>query len=468
MPKRLLLFVILLLFLSPLPVRAQQGSAVYIVQPGDTLFAIAERFSISLQAIMDANGITNPNFLQVGQRLILPGLEIQGTLTTISVPPGATFETLARQYHIDLPALRRVNRLLSPDQVYIGQNLIVVQEMVEQTPLRTFTLQSGESWFEAAVRQGVNPWSLSTFNGVPSPAAALPGRAFFAPTTQASQDSTLQVLPPAFLDASFEPLPPFQGDTVVIKVTIPPGYSVTGRLGDYELHFFPWKEQTWVALQGLHAMLEPGVYPLHLEARSGSDVQLLEQGVLIRDAGYPDDPIIYVKDQTTIDPAVMDAEWQQVLQLVTPVTPERFWDGPFQSPAALFPDPNCFTSRFGNRREYRVQNSNQAALYSFHSGVDFCGGSGLNIAAPAAGKVVFSGLLTVRGNATFIDHGWGVYSGYFHQAMTYVKPGDMVTPGQVIGVVGDTGRVTGAHLHWEIWVNGVQVNPLRWMEKSFP
>ncbi|MFO3797771.1 MAG: M23 family metallopeptidase, partial [Anaerolineales bacterium] len=275
-------------------------------------------------------------------------------------------------------------------------------------------------------------------------------------------------LPPAFLNASFEPLPPFQGDTVVVKVNAQPGYSISGRLGDYELHFFPWKEQSWVALQGLHAMLEPGVYPLHLEARSGSDVQLLEQGVLIRDAGYPDDPIIYVKDQTTIDPAVMDAEWQQVLQIVAPVTPDRLWDGVFQSPAALFPDPNCFTSRFGNRREYRAQNSEQAVLYSFHSGLDFCGGSGLSIVAPANGKVVFSGLLAVRGNATFIDHGWGVYSGYFHQAVTYVKAGDMVAPGQVIGAVGDTGRVTGAHLHWEIWVNGVQVNPLRWLEKRFP
>lgn len=468
MSKRLLLFVIVLLLLSPLPAQAQQGIAVYIVQPGDTLFTIAARFSLSPQAIIEANGLINPDFLQAGQRLIIPGLDIQGTLTTISVPPGATFETLARQYHIDTPALRRVNRLISPDQVYIGQNLIIVQEMVEQTPLGTFTLQSGESWFEAAVRQGANPWSLSTLNKVQSPVAALPGQAFFAPSAQAGQNSPLQVLPPAFLNASFEPLPPLQGDTVVVKVTIQPGYSISGRLGDYELHFFPWKEQTWVALQGLHAMLEPGIYPLHLEARSGSDVQLLEQGVLIRDAGYPDDPIIYVKDQTTIDPTVMDAEWQQVLQIVTPATPDRLWDGVFQSPAALFPDPNCFTSRFGNRREYRTQNSEQAALYSFHSGLDFCGGSGLSIVAPANGKVVFSGLLTVRGNATFIDHGWGVYSGYFHQAMTYVKPGDMVVPGQVIGVVGDTGRVTGAHLHWEIWVNGVQVNPLRWLEKSFP
>ncbi|MFO3796614.1 MAG: LysM peptidoglycan-binding domain-containing protein, partial [Anaerolineales bacterium] len=164
MSKRLPLFVIVLLFLSPLAAKAQQGSAVYIVQPGDTLFTIAARFSLSPQAIIEANRLTNPNFLQVGQRLILPGLDIQGTLTTISVPPGATFETLARQYHIDIPALRRVNRLLLPDQVYIGQNLIIIQEMVEQAPLGTFPLQSGESWFEAAVRQGANPWSLLTLN----------------------------------------------------------------------------------------------------------------------------------------------------------------------------------------------------------------------------------------------------------------------------------------------------------------
>ena len=84
------------------------------------------------------------------------------------------------------------------------------------------------------------------------------------------------------------------------------------------------------------------------------------------------------------------------------------------------------------------------------------------------GKVVFTGLLTVRGNATIIDHGWGVYSGFYHQSKILVKVGDTVTPGQIIGEIGGTGRVTGPHLHWDLFINGIQVNPLDWLDRAYP
>jgi len=91
-----------------------------------------------------------------------------------------------------------------------------------------------------------------------------------------------------------------------------------------------------------------------------------------------------------------------------------------------------------------------------------------DIYAPAPGVVVFSEKLSVRGNATIIDHGQGIYSGFWHQEESYVKVGDVVTAGQLIGKIGSTGRVTGPHLHWEIWVNGVQVDPLDWLDALIP
>jgi murein DD-endopeptidase MepM/ murein hydrolase activator NlpD len=100
--------------------------------------------------------------------------------------------------------------------------------------------------------------------------------------------------------------------------------------------------------------------------------------------------------------------------------------------------------------------------------LDFCGGVGDNIFAPARGEVVFSGPLTVRGNTTVIDHGWGVYSVYMHQSEILVETGDLVEAGQLIGLVGATGRVTGPHLHWEIWAGGVQVDPMPWLQVSYP
>jgi len=82
--------------------------------------------------------------------------------------------------------------------------------------------------------------------------------------------------------------------------------------------------------------------------------------------------------------------------------------------------------------------------------------------------VVFAGPLTVRGNATIIDHGWGVYSGYWHQKEIKVQVGDKVKAGQLIGIIGDTGRVTGPHLHFEMIVNGIQVEPVDWLNQAYP
>jgi murein DD-endopeptidase MepM/ murein hydrolase activator NlpD len=166
----------------------------------------------------------------------------------------------------------------------------------------------------------------------------------------------------------------------------------------------------------------------------------------------------------TIDPAVTDPENQTIFSIISPATPTQYWNGIFAAPAVY---SNQFTSLFGRHRIYRGIGT-ELVVEGFHTGLDFAGGEGLQIFAPAPGKVVFAAPLTVRGNATVIDHGWGVYSGFWHQSQISVNVGDIVETGQVIGFVGGTGRVTGAHLHWEVWVNGVQVNPLDWLNQSYP
>jgi murein DD-endopeptidase MepM/ murein hydrolase activator NlpD len=210
-------------------------------------------------------------------------------------------------------------------------------------------------------------------------------------------------------------------------------------------------------------MLPPGVYPLHIEAKlDDGTTQSFEQNVLVNNAYYPEDVTLYVESEM-IDPSVTEPEMQQLIALTTEATPVRMWDGIFTSPAVY----QEYTSTFGLRRTYKSLDGT-LTLDSFHSGLDFAGGEGLAIFAPAAGKVIFAGPLTVRGNATVIDHGWGVYSGFWHQSVLEVNVGDMVTAGQEIGKVGGTGRVTGPHQHWEIWVNGIQVDPMDWLNQVFP
>ena len=114
---------------------------------------------------------------------------------------------------------------------------------------------------------------------------------------------------------------------------------------------------------------------------------------------------------------------------------------------------------------------NGSAYIYFHSGIDYgvCFTEHpLDIYAAAPGKVIFAGPLAVRGNATFIDHGWGVYTAYYHQSEIDVTVGEQVQSGQLIGHIGATGHVTGPHLHFEMWVNGIQVNPLEWLNGTYP
>jgi len=464
MHKRVSLFLLFLITLTVMvqPVFAQAGGPVYIVQPGDTLSFIASRFNLTINELIAANPSVDPNFLTEGQELVIPGLEgITGVLETEVIPFGDTLRSLSRRTQVSDAQLKKLNRLVSPTELYVGVSLIVPVPEGQNILTTRLTPAPGESLLEIAVKQGSDPWTLASVNKLNGSWDTIPGDILYSPTGGSGGNAT--GLPSAFLGASIEPLPVIQGGTEVLRVQTQEGVSVSGMLVDMPLHFFQADGQQ-VALQGVHALLDPGVYPLKVEAvLADGNRQSFEQMVLVTEGDYLTEDIP-LNDPSTLDPAVTETELQNILALTAPFTPTRYWNGVFNSPAV---DPNCFTSRYGTRRIYKVINSD-IEVPGFHTGLDFCGGEGLQIFAPAPGRVVFAAPLTVRGNATIIDHGWGVYSGFWHQSEILVNVGGMVQQGQVIGLVGGTGRVTGAHLHWEVWVNGVQVNPLDWLNQAYP
>jgi len=104
----------------------------------------------------------------------------------------------------------------------------------------------------------------------------------------------------------------------------------------------------------------------------------------------------------------------------------------------------------------------------YHTGQDIAVPQGTPVRAPAAGVVLLAEPLHVRGNAVVIDHGAGVTSNYWHLSRIAVRKGQQVKRGDVIGWVGTTGLSTGAHLHWEIRVYGVPVNPVPWTRARGP
>ncbi|HEX6034435.1 MAG TPA: LysM peptidoglycan-binding domain-containing M23 family metallopeptidase, partial [Anaerolineales bacterium] len=418
--------------------------------------------NVTINDLAAANPSLDPNILAPGQQIVIPGLEgVTGILETEIISFGDSLRSLSRRTQVSDEQFKKLNRLVSPTELYVGISLIVpTQEQSESLNTR-MTASKGESLLELAVRQGSDPWTLASVNKLDGTWNTLPGDVLYSPIPGVQGNAT--GLPSGFVRVNVDPLPLKQGHTEVIRAQAKEGVSISGVLVDMPLHFFPINGEQ-VALQGVHALQEPSVYPLLLEATlpDGSR-QSFEQMVLVTSGNYLSEDI-QINDPLTLDPAVTEPELQNITAVTAPATPTRYWGGVFTSPAVY---TECFTSRYGTRRLYKVINSD-IEIEGFHTGLDFCGGEGLQILAPAPGKVVFAAPLSVRGNATIIDHGWGVYSGFWHQSQISVQVGDMVEAGQVIGLVGGTGRVTGAHLHWEVWVNGVQVDPLDWLSQAFP
>jgi murein DD-endopeptidase MepM/ murein hydrolase activator NlpD len=472
------LMFLLFMLLPTSPGYARQEKVdgpIYIVQEGDTLWSIAIRFRVSVDELARANGITNTSQIALGARLVIPGLEgISGILTTRPVKYGDTLRGLSRNYQLSVDQLMRLNHLTSPSELYAGFSLIIpVPEAQTEGSLpvasqRTMLLP-GQSLLELAVTQGANPWNYITVNQLVGSWSAVPGEVLHLPAKSSSavQPDAPSSLTGLISDIQLKPQFFVQGKVAEIQVLGAAGLSLSGMLDNHTLHFYPDANGGYTSLQGIYALSETGVYSLTLNIKLPESAPYLgtvidySQIVLVSSGNYPFDPVLTV-DPETIDPAVTQPEDAQWFALAAPTTPEKMWDGIFQSPIGP-PFNECWPSRFGNRRSY-----NGSAYSYFHTGLDFCGGVGTEIYAPAAGIVVFAGPLTVRGNATVINHGWGIYSAYLHQSEILVQVGDRVETGQLIGKVGGTGRVTGPHLHWEIWAGGVQVDPMDWLNQAFP
>lgn len=438
---------------TPIP-----AGPVYYVQEGDSLWDIAARFHVSQDELARANGITDPNQITIGEPLIIPGLEgIEGVLITQPVAYGETLQSLSQHYQMTLETLKRLNHITSPYEIYAGYSLVMLKNETQVLAGERATLMNGQSLLELAILHHTNPWVVLSGNGLDKSSAALPGTILRIPGRQGAGTDGL---PPNITSVDVSALK--QGQTAEIKVEGETGLSLSGSLGDHSVNFFADGSQQYVALQGVHAMAEPGLYPFTLQVTDPSGTtQIFTQSVLVR-AG------VFVYDRSLpVDPATLDPETNKVenelwFSSAAGFTPQKYWSGAFTSPVeAVFSE--CYTSKFGNRRSY-----NEGEYKYFHTGLDFCGQVGDPVYAAASGVVVFAGPLTVRGNATMIDNGWGVFTAYMHQSEILVKVGDRVKQGQLIGRVGATGRVEGPHLHFEVIVGGVQVDPLQWLGREFP
>ncbi len=127
------------------------------------------------------------------------------------------------------------------------------------------------------------------------------------------------------------------------------------------------------------------------------------------------------------------------------------------STPSVWPTEGWISSPFGGR------NSPFSSRREFHKGLDIKAKAGTSITCPAKGTVSFSGWDGAYGNSIVISHGNGITTRYAHMQKLLVKDGQFVQRGEAIGAMGSSGRSTGPHLHYEVRLGGVPVNPMRYI-----
>jgi murein DD-endopeptidase MepM/ murein hydrolase activator NlpD len=244
------------------------------------------------------------------------------------------------------------------------------------------------------------------------------------------------------------------GELLVVDVTAAAtADAVSVRAFGRETPAFRVDRDHWRALIGVD--LDAALRTYRIEAAASSSGRTVERGgrdIRVRPRQFATRRLrvdeAFVNPPAESEPRIA-AEGAELARIFATVTPARSWTAPFVRPV-----PGPANSAFGTRSLFNGQPRNP------HSGGDFLSPAGTPVKAPNAGRVVLARDLYYSGNTVVIDHGLGLYSLLAHLSAIDVREGSQVRPGQVIGKVGATGRVTGPHLHWAVHVAGARIDPL--------
>lgn len=221
---------------------------------------------------------------------------------------------------------------------------------------------------------------------------------------------------------------------------------------DWVYPALPIGPQQWRALLPSSPLDTPGEKQIHVQ---GLEIDQTFT-VTLADRSFPTQRVQLPPSIANLE--ATEIELERVNGFRAQITSTKHWQGFFRPPSQ-----GGVTTIYGVRRYY---NGVFAEDY-YHRGIDYASPYGGAITAPAAGQVGLVGLesegFLIHGNTVGLDHGHGVTSVFLHMSRIDVQEGDWVEAGQVIGGVGASGLVTGPHLHWGLFVNGISVDPVPWM-----
>nr|MBC7245730.1 M23 family metallopeptidase [Chloroflexota bacterium] len=328
---------------------------------------------------------------------------------------------------------------------------------------KTFALALLAAFLIAGCDVVTSLWQAPSPTFIPTPTLTATATNTLTPTPTVTATATptptaTPTVVPLHVTVNLDPPQVKQGHTLVIKISANRGIITNAVLDERRLFFIPGTSGAW-ALVGIPVGSAVGTHPIQVSIADsmGTSVSVSLSVVVIgEDIGkeyiqIPSDRV------NLLDAQLVQEEAQRLNQVFAIITPQQFWQGVF-----IWPHVGRVTSPFGIGRTYNDGST------SFHGGIDIAGEIGAPVVAANNGRVALAAPLNVHGNAVILDHGWGVYSGYYHLSEILVQEGQQVKQGELIGRLGNSGLSTGAHLHWEMRVGGILVNPLEWTERQIP
>lgn len=263
-------------------------------------------------------------------------------------------------------------------------------------------------------------------------------------------------VPGLALSTQFAPVKPLLGETVVVDIaTTDSPTAPTIRVGDKLYPAWEIDGGRFRAMIPTTPLEQPGDRQVSIVDNKG----VVTLNVAVGNRKFPFQYINLPPGKSGLGATEMELE--KVSEFKDTVSPNKFWHGKF-----IAPNKGRTSSPFGVRRYY----NGQLATDYYHRGLDYAGGVGSAVVAPAGGEVILVGYekngFRVHGNVVGLDHGQGVVSIFMHLSKIDVKQGQMLEPGDKIGAIGNTGASTGPHLHWGLYVNGISVDPVQWRSTS--
>ncbi|GIW09694.1 MAG: hypothetical protein KatS3mg061_0751 [Dehalococcoidia bacterium] len=250
-----------------------------------------------------------------------------------------------------------------------------------------------------------------------------------------------------------------QGKTLLLQARTSEPAQVALQRAGASLLSFSEDRGVYVAFLGVDPSLPAGHHPARLVATDEAGNQTVHDLTIeVTRTRFPSEQIVLPAHLLQL---LTSGEYDRELNALTEYYSNsgngKLWEGTFEQPVR-----GVISSGYGIERTY-----NSGVARNRHLGTDFDVPVGTPVSATARGKVVLAQPLAVRGNAVIIDHGVGVHSAYYHLARLDVRPGELVNRGQLIGLSGATGMATGPHLHFEIRLAGIAVDPLEWLRARF-